>query len=209
MLLILAVSLTAFCQQNEIGYVEKSKGEASKFSGGEWEIVKRGDIIMQGERLKTTGIGFVKVRFTDNDGYVLLAGESEVIISMFSSGKRNEKVASLLKGSLFASTDHAIMRIEASDALITADSAEVYVSLSNDSVRAVCIEGSADAVNPAGESALMRGEEALLLSGMTPFKKEIGERMIDVSIYETEMERVEIEMENENGDRIKIEAEFE
>lgn len=202
--LSIVIPLICFSQTEETGFVEKSKGEAAKFTDGELELIKRGDIIRQNDRMITLGNGYMKMRFIDNDGFLLFGGESEASVSMFSFGGIYEKAVSLVKGSVLASVSNSILRIDAKESVIEADSAALYVHSSGDTVRVVCIKGECRIENAHGEANLKSKEMGIILKEATPYKMIASEGEIIESIIENDYETIEIEMENQKSQKKRI-----
>ncbi|MDD3804175.1 MAG: hypothetical protein PHW02_07325 [bacterium] len=201
--LLLAVILFAsLCagENFEIGFVEKAKGEAKTLRDGEFELLKRGDIILQNEKISALGNGYMKLKFIDNDGSLTLGGESDAIVSMFPGEEKNEKVVSLLKGSLLAGVLKSMMRIEAQDAVIDFDSALVYAYSCKDTVRVICLEGACRIMNGYGEAKISAGESGLILADATPYKLGGVTEEFDMSQIENENESIEIQMKNQSGE---------
>ncbi|HAV92880.1 TPA: hypothetical protein DCW38_06840 [candidate division WOR-3 bacterium] len=192
----------------EIAVIEKSKGMAFKLFEEQREILKRGDIIKQSENIQTGSGAYTKIRFIDNDGFIFIGGESDAILSLFLSDENSEKVFSLKKGIIYASTKN-FSRIETQGAVILFDSSEVYVESSEDTLKVFCISGNAQIESAWGEAFLKANEEAVLLDELTPYKTNKPEKRITLIELESQPDLIEVELENSKMEKRNIILEVE
>lgn len=205
-LMILIIGLDS--AESEIGFIEKSKGMAFELFEEQREILKRGDIIQQSENIQTGSGAYARIRFIDNDGFLFIGGESEAVLSLFLSDESSEKVFSLKKGIIYASTG-SFSRIETQGAVILFDSSEVYVESSEDTVKVFCVSGNARIESAWGEAFLKANEEAVLLDESTPYKTNKPEKRITLIELESQPDLIEVELENSKMEKKNIVLEVE
>ena len=208
-------SIIFFCITNflasetvEIGFIEKARGVVAKFYEEQGDLLKRGDIIYQNDKIITEGKGFAKIKFIDTDGFLLIGAESDITVSLFKTDEGYEKAFSLQHGVIFTSSKN-LTRISTKNAVIFFRSAEVYIENRCDTLRVFCNKGNVRIESAWGEANLYETEEAIVLEEMTPYKEKRPERKKEISEIESLNEIIEIEMENGKMQKKKIILEIE